>query len=121
LYNPFVSCVRAGKNMKIKCLTGFFLYCATANCYAAAELVCVGQQASYARTSVEVDCSNRYAVVESLKQAWFKLRQNHIGGTLEDMCWDAFNDAKGIHPSISFVGITDSFFARCNMGLEYVQ
>jgi hypothetical protein len=107
--------------MKIKCLTAFFLYCAAANCFAAAELVCVGQQASYGRTSIEVDCSNRYAVVESLKQAWVTLRQNHIGGTLEDMCWDAFNDAKGIHPSISFVGITDSFFARCNMGLEYVQ
>jgi len=107
--------------MNIKFLLGILLYFLTASCFAATELMCSGQQASYGTTSVEVDCSNRFAVVESLKQAWFTLRQNNIGGTLEDLCWDAFNDAKDLHPSISFEGITDSFFMRCNMGLEYVK
>ena len=105
-------------NKIIIAILSFFL---SASCFAATELVCIGQQASYGRTSVEVDCSNRFAVVESLKRAWLTLRQNNIGGTLEDMCWDAFNDAKDLHPSISFEGITDSFFMRCNMGLEYVE
>jgi hypothetical protein len=105
-------------NKIIIAILSFFL---SASCFAATELVCIGQQASYGRTSIEVDCSNRFAVVESLKRAWLTLRQNNIGGTLEDMCWDAFNGAKDLHPSISFEGITDSFFVRCNMGLEYVE
>ncbi len=109
------------KNLNIKNLLGVLLYLYTASCFGATELVCSGQQVSYGRTSIDVDCSNRFAVVESLKQAWFRLRQNNIGGSLEDMCWDAYNDAKDLHPSISFEGITDSFFIRCNMGLEYVE
>jgi len=105
-------------NKIIIALLGLFF---TASGFAAAELVCIGQQASYGRVSVEVDCSDRFAVVESLKQAWLALRQNNIGGGLEDSCWEAYNDAKDLHPSISFEGITDSFFIRCNMGLEYVE
>jgi hypothetical protein len=107
--------------MKFKFLVGVLFYLFTSSCFAAAELVCVGQQVKYGRTGIEVNCDDRFAVVESLKQAWFTLRRNNIGGTLEDMCWDAFNDAKDLHPSISFAGITDSFFVRCNMGLEYVK
>ena len=107
--------------MKFKFLVGVLFYLFTSSCFAATELVCVGQQVKYGRTSIEVNCDDRFAVVESLKQAWFTLRLNNIGGTLEDMCWDAFNDAKDLHPSISFAGITDSFFVRCNMGLEYVK
>ncbi|MDA0361052.1 MAG: hypothetical protein O3A69_08270 [Proteobacteria bacterium] len=107
--------------MNIKFLVGLLFYCFTANCFSATELVCVGQQANYGRASIEVDCSNRFAVVESLKRAWLALRQQNIGGSLEDMCWDAYNQAKDIHPSISFEGITDSFFMRCNMGLEYIE
>jgi hypothetical protein len=109
------------KNLNKKALLGGLLYLFTASCFGAIELVCSGQEASYGRTRSEVDCSTRFAVVESLKQAWFTLRQNNIGGSLEDMCWDAYNDAKDLHPSISFEGITDSFFIRCNMGLEYVE
>jgi hypothetical protein len=109
------------KNLNIKYLLGVLLYLYTASCFGATELVCSGQQTSYGRTSIEVDCSNRFAVVESLKQVWFTLRQNNIGGSLEEMCWEAYNDAKDLHPSISFEGITDSFFMRCNMGLEYVK
>ena len=109
------------KNLNKKTFLGGLLYLYTASCFGAIELVCSGQEASYGRTRSEVDCSTRFAVVESLKQAWFTLRQNNIGGSLEDMCWDAYNDAKDLHPSISFEGITDSFFIRCNMGLEYVE
>ena len=109
------------KNLNKKTFLGGLLYLFTASCFGAIELVCSGQEASYGRTRSEVDCSTRFAVVESLKQAWFTLRQNNIGGSLEDMCWDAYNDAKDLHPSISFEGITDSFFIRCNMGLEYVE
>ena len=105
----------------MKNLLGVLLYLSTASCFGATELVCSGQEASDEKTRIGVDCSNRFVVVESLKQAWFTLRQNNIGGSLEDMCWDAYNDAKGLHPSISFEGITDSFFIRCNMGLEYVE
>jgi hypothetical protein len=109
------------KNLNKKTFLGGLLYLFTASCFGAIELVCSGQEASYGRTRSEVDCSTRFAVVESLKQAWFTLRKNNIGGSLEDMCWDAYNDAKDLHPSISFEGITDSFFIRCNMGLEYVE
>ena len=109
------------KNLNKKTFLGGLLYLFTASCFGAIELVCSGQEASYGRTRSEVDCSTRFAVVESLKQAWFTLRQNNIGGSLEDMCWDAYNDAKDLHPSISCEGITDSFFIRCNMGLEYVE
>lgn len=104
-----------------KNLIGVLLYLSTASCFGATELVCSGQEASAGKTRLEVDCSTRFVVVESLKQAWLTLRQNNIGGSLEDMCWDAYNDAKDLHPSISFAGITDSFFIRCNMGLEYVE
>ena len=104
-----------------KNLLGVLLYLSAASCFGAIELVCSGQEASYGKTRSEVDCSTRFVVVESLKQAWLTLRQNNIGGSLEDMCWDAYNDAKDLHPSISFEGITDSFFIRCNMGLEYVE
>lgn len=104
-----------------KNLIGVLLYLSAASCFGATELVCSGQEASDGKTSLEVDCSTRFVVVESLKQAWLTLRQNNIGGSLEDMCWDAYNDAKDLHPSISFEGITDSFFIRCNMGLEYVE
>ena len=109
------------KNLNKKTFLGGLLYLFTASCFGAIELVCSGQEASYGRTRSEVDCSTRFAVVESLKQAWFTLRQNNIGGSLEEMCWKAYNDAKDLHPSISFEGITDSFFMRCNMGLEYVK
>ena len=107
--------------MKFKVLVGVLFFLVINNCFAAAELVCGGQQAKYGRTAIEVNCDDRFTVVQSLKKAWFTLRQNNIGGTLEDMCWTAYNDAKDLHPSISFAGITDSFFVRCNMGLEYVK
>jgi len=109
------------KHLNIKNALGVLLYLSTSICFGATNLVCSEQEVRYGKTSIEVDCSNRFAVIESLKQAWFTLRQNSIGGSLEDMCWDAYNDAKDLHPSISFEGIADSFFVRCNMGLEYIE
>ena len=85
------------------------------------ELVCNGQRASYGNKAVQVDCSSRKEVVRTLKSAWLTLRQNAIGGDTENMCFEAYMDAKDLHPSIGFNGITDSFFIRCNMGLKYVD
>ncbi len=59
--------------------------------------------------------------METLGAAWHELRNNSIGGHLEEMCWEAYNQAKDMHPSISFQDISDSFLIRCNMGLEYVN
>lgn len=55
-----------------------------------------------------------------LGAAWRKLREEHIG-QFENMCWEAYNQAKDIPPSISFSDISDGFLMRCNMGLAYVD
>ena len=68
-----------------------------------------------------MNCSDRKDFVETLGAAWRTLRKNSIGGTTEDLCWEAYKDAKDMHPSISFDNISDSFLMRCNMGLAYVK
>ena len=68
-----------------------------------------------------VKCNNRKEFVETLRAAWMTLRKNSIGGTTEDLCWEAYKDARDMHPSISFENISDSFLMRCNMGLAYVN
>ncbi len=85
------------------------------------ELVCQGGVSKYQRNIIHVNCKDREEFINALQQAWLTLRLHNIGGTVEDLCWKAFNDAKDLHPSISFDNISDSFVARCNMGLEYVK
>ena len=101
---------------------GLLLYAnSSANSYAAVELVCTGQSAQAGKRAFAVDCSDRNAVINAIQSAWLTLRENNIGGSLENMCFKALTQAKSLHPSISFEGISDSFFVRCNMGLEYVK
>jgi hypothetical protein len=85
------------------------------------ELVCEGAQPRSQHKAVTVDCSNRRDFVEKLGAAWQTIRRSQIAGSVEDVCWKAYNQAKSMHPSISFENISDSFLARCNMGLSYVN
>lgn len=89
--------------------------------HAGYELVCKGRQARSNHKPVAVDCSNRKDFIEKLGMGWRTLRKESIGGSMENMCWEAYNQAKDMHPSISFDNISDSFLMRCNMGLAYVQ
>ena len=89
--------------------------------HAGLELVCKGGQQSSQHKTVYVDCENRKAFIDMLGAAWQELRKNSIGGSMEDMCWQAYNQAKDMHPSISFSNISGSFLVRCNMGLAYVK
>lgn len=93
----------------------------SANSYAGTELVCKGHQPQSNNKPIYVNCSDRKDFVETLGAAWRTLRKNSIGGTTEDLCWEAYKDAKDMHPSISFDNISDSFLMRCNMGLAYVK
>lgn len=90
------------------------------NAYAGTELVCKGRQARSNHRVVTVDCSKRKEFVDSLGAAWRKLREEHIG-QFENICWEAYNQAKDIPPTISFSNISDGFLMRCNMGLAYVD
>jgi len=91
------------------------------NAHAGMELVCKGGQARTNHQPVFVNCENRIEFIDMLGAAWKELRKNRIGGSMEDMCWKAYNQAKDMHPSISFSNISDSFLMRCNMGLAYVN
>jgi len=84
------------------------------------ELVCKGRQARSNHKVISVDCTKRKEFVDMLGAAWRKLREEHIG-QFENMCWEAYNQAKDIPPSISFSDISDGFLMRCNMGLAYVD
>ena len=98
-----------------------FLIINSCECLAGTELVCKGHQAQSNNKAVYVNCSDRKEFVETLGAAWRTLRKNSIGGTTEDLCWEAYKDARDMHPSISFDNISDSFLMRCNMGLAYVK
>ena len=89
--------------------------------FAGLELVCKGRQVQTNNKIIYVNCSNRKEFIETLGAAWQTLRKNYIGGTTEDLCWEAYRDAKDMHPSISFDNISDSFLMRCNMGLAYIK
>jgi hypothetical protein len=89
--------------------------------FAGFELVCKGGRAQTSNQAIFVDCSNRKEFVDMLGSAWQTLRDNSIGGTMENLCWEAYSQAKDMHPSISFDNISDAFLARCNMGLEYAN
>lgn len=85
------------------------------------QLVCKGRSVQSKHKVIQVDCSNRKEFVDTLGAAWRTLRKNSIGGSVENLCWEAYNQAREMHPSISFANISDGFLARCNMGLAYVQ
>ena len=102
-------------------LCAVFFCALTLNAHAGIELVCKGAQPRSNGKAFYVDCKNRKEFVDTLGAAWRELRNNSIGGHLEEMCWEAYSQAKDIHPSISFQDISDSFIIRCNMGLEYVN
>ncbi len=96
-----------------------FLVC---NNLLAIELVCKGeQQNDPSQKMVQVDCSNRKAVIDMLGSAWRALRKEGIGGSTEDMCWRPFNRAKELHPSIDMNGIASTFLSECNIGLQYLK
>ena len=99
------------------CVT--FLLSGTA--FAGFELVCKGSRPQTNNQTVFVDCNNRKEFIDMLGSAWQTLRDNSIGGTMEDLCWQAYSDAKDMHPSIRFENISDAFLGRCNMGLEYAN
>ena len=70
---------------------------------------------------ISIDCSNREIFIGTLRDSWLSLRRQGIGGTLENLCWEAYNDAKDLHPSIGFLSVSGSFLMRCNMGLAYAK
>lgn len=88
----------------------------------AIELVCKGGQPRMQdQRTVYIDCSNRKAVIDILGAAWRELRNQGIGGNTEDLCWDPYQQAKELHPSIPLNGIAQTFFAQCNMALRYIK
>jgi hypothetical protein len=89
--------------------------------FAGYELVCNNQSPQTNHKTIKIDCSDRQMFIKVLGAAWRELRQNSIGGHLENMCWEAHNQAKELHPSISFEAISGSFLIRCNMGLAYAK
>lgn len=85
------------------------------------ELVCKGSAPTSANKAIVVDCSDRAKVIDTLGAAWQEVRANRIGGSTEDMCWKPYQKAKEIHPSIPMTGIAPTFFAQCNMALQYAK
>jgi len=85
------------------------------------ELVCQGAAPTSANKAIVVDCTDRIKVIDTLGAAWQEVRANRIGGSTEDMCWKPYQKAKTIHPSIPMTGIAQTFFAQCNMALQYVK
>lgn len=88
----------------------------------AIELVCVGHQAQASnQRTIQVDCSDRKKVIDTLHSAWVTLRKERIGGNTEDMCWKPYNTARDIHPSIAMNNIAPTFLMQCNMALQYIK
>src|SRR3546814_17689584 len=65
------------------------------------ELVCVNDFPQSQHQTIFVDCSSRKAVVDKLKDAWSTLRNQEIMGDMEDMCWDALQRIRELHPAVS--------------------
>ena len=71
--------------------------------FAGLELVCKGRQVQTNNKIIYVNCSNRKEFIETLGAAWQTLRKNYIGGTTEDLCWEAYKNAKvPEHTMVSF-------------------
>jgi hypothetical protein len=99
----------------------FFFLLSSINTYAGIELICNGRQPNSTNKPIYINCNDRKEFVETLGSAWRTLRKNYIEGATENLCWEAYKDAKDMHPSISFVNISDSFLMRCNVGLAYIK
>ncbi len=107
------------KNLLVLAVANILMFTSTyAN--AGVELVCKGRQARSNHRVILVDCSKRKEFVDTLGAAWRKLNQEHIG-QFDNMCWEAYVQAKEMPPTISFADVSDSFLIRCNMGLAYVD
>jgi hypothetical protein len=115
--------LRIDKILKISLMTYVLgLVLNSSNINAGYELACEGYppQNSNHRL-VSIDCDNRKIFIGTLRDSWLTLRREGIGGTLENLCWEAYTDAKELHPSISLLNISGSFLMRCNMGLAHVK
>jgi len=86
----------------------------------AIEMVC-GESSYRDKNNIFVNCQSRFEIIKNLKDSWLLLRKNYIGGQLENLCYEAYMDAKKMHPSIDLAPMVDVFFVRCNMGLEHLK
>jgi hypothetical protein len=102
-------------------LVVIFMMFNSAAALAGFEMVCEGHSSQSNARVISVNCADRNSFIEALRTGWQLLRANNIGGTLENLCWEAYNQARDMHPSISFRDISDAFLMRCNVGLEYVR
>lgn len=91
------------------------------NSYAGIELVCQGGQAQSQGKIFTIDCSNHEEFVKALGGAWQLLQKNSIEEYKQNLCWEAYSDAKETDPSMSFVYSSNAYLARCNPGLESVN
>lgn len=89
--------------------------------HAGYELVCEGRNPQSNYRTISVNCSDRNEFLEALRTSWQLMRRSGVGGAMENLCWEAYNDARDLHPSVSFSSISDAFLMRCNMGLEYAR
>ena len=89
--------------------------------HAGYELICQGYAPQTNHQAVFIDCNDRDAVVEILRTAWMEIRKN-MGGTVEDVCWGGYTQAKDLQPALGMdAGMANTFFMQCNMGLGYLN
>lgn len=94
------------------------------NSVTAAELVCEGfPPKDSSQRLIFIDCDSRKEVVDILRSAWMTLRREGIGGYSEDLCWQPYETAREIHPSVNMgsTGLARSFLDQCNMSLKYIK
>jgi hypothetical protein len=85
-------------------------------------LVCKGSAPeAERRRTIYVDCNSRIAVVTALENAWQELRRQKIAGATEDMCWNPYNKAKEMPPSVASQNYAASFLSWCNNGLQFIE
>ena len=77
------------------------------------EFICDGAKPYSQHAVIEVDCSDRTAVLDILRSAG-------IGGPLGNMCWESYNDIQELHPGIPLKGIAATMFIKCNLAKDTV-
>ncbi len=97
----------------------------------AASLVCKGDQKAlywakdFGQRAIEVDCSNRKKVEDSIKNAWLAVRTGINAGKirphLEELCWKAFNDVKELNKLVPIDQVAPIHFSQCNMAFGQVE
>ncbi len=72
---------------------------------------------------VNVNCQNRYEVVEKIRVAWLKLRNaGGVAGAYADVCFDSFKLVKELNPAITInAGIIQPQLNACNVGLREIR